>query len=1488
MHVARVLVAAALCLLSPAPRQSEGAEAVPPTPKSSTPVGPGAADLMKRGLYQDAIRALDAEIKGRPEAECGDKFLMLGECYYLLKMYNEARPYFVRAKRYLQDEASKVIAEYRLACVAYRMGDAAAAIERINEFVAKYPKDRRSGTLLFFKMNLVARKGKGAMGELEAIHRQIRAGERVYQDALGVAADKVLTDFYVAHGEEEKARQRYTSTVHSSRNVIAEYAKEKRPVPEGLEQAHDHAAMQLGAIALKAKKFDEATRWLETVKYVPELKREARLLLAQVAYQKRDFDRAIWHLTNEGFIETVPAGTLRSDMYLLLGLAERGKPQPNLNKVVEWLSRVDRAATGYCQAQLALGELFRERALLDRAIASYENAVASPKYEAQALLALGELYAEQAGNTPDKTQQEALYRKAAEKLNLLTTKYPTSQLAKQASKTADLLLGKGIEVTVALSDQQMVQRWERTARENPGSAEAARSLIGLIRLHHKAVLDPKGQKLIKAPNYAACAAACDKLLDPKVYTGKDLADDQWRDLRVEALYHRGLCHLASATATDKDARGPVTPQLLKPASVDQALDDLAQAKAMVNPKHLDLVKGIELGLLEAMFKSVKPDLHKRAEARFAELVNEYGTDVRFQKLALDLAAWYEEKGRLADAAKEYKGIAERGANLSQEDRLKALFQAGRLYSKAAAELKAKPGSTAYGIQILPKEVFKLPDILKLHKPFQKKIALTWPEKARDLSAQEALVMVSQASGIPFVWSPEGGGNSVADYLRRKRVKFDALSGTVEDFLRQILDMANHRLDFDIGLTEGKPTIAPAPPDPSASLGAGPDDPEAETPRVIEIYDARQWARRFKPLARDYGAWRSIHPKPAMLFHVLQRIEELSDTKVLWAEGVEKEHALGTEYSERDGKLWVSEASGAARASAQAVPGLDPHRSVSCAEMLAALLAPLDLRYLILPRNRSAELYEEAKGAFNQIRQIDPKSAYGERALFLVAINYYHQEDFERMKLVLTDYLRIFDSPTYEHHHQACFWVGWVLEREKRYREACRYYNRAAEERLVVFKPKPDEKRLSRDELKALLSYETRFALEEPVNGAFKDYTLEKDFADFVRLSANVTLRLDPSALTAPVGGNERPALINRAPFKQTPVFTLLCDTLDGLGLSFRVENVAKDLAERAYYRLASAYHKDGLMDQALASISVLLDRYPATPRKRDALKLKLDIYKGLKDYKNVLATLAQFKAELGDQIEAYKIDFEMACIYFDLCRYAEAAEHFKKALAGTQDPRERLNIRDGYARALFRADSLAEAANQFHALTQEERDPLRNFVNSLMAWGLKALADKEQAPQLPPEAAKLIAAYEALRDEQRSALAAPTIAKVTWVYYVTALLDLQAGQTARALRKLEAAGNSPDDWLAADAIYRAAELHLKAKDLKKARETLEYLLFSTKSAEAEVKATYLLAQVHQELGEADRARERRDQVLTRFPDSLYADKIRAASRVPREEEKAKK
>jgi TolA-binding protein len=1406
---------------------------------------------MKRGLYKDAARILQNQVKGKPDVEVPTKHLMLAECFYMMKKFAEARPYYQKARDNLPEGGNRKVAEYRLACVAFRLKDSEGARQRIDEFVRDYPSDRRAGPLMLFKMQIIAREGTKFQPELEAAHKEIQKNKRRFGYAVTVAADNVLTDFYVEHGQEAKAKQLYMSIVHGFRNVINQYAAQGRRMPRGLEKAHDNAAMQLGVIALKAKNLIDAARWLENVRYDATLKRKAKLVLAQVAYQKKDFNRAIGYLTGGGFIDTVPAGAMKSDMYLLLGLCEKAKPKSNAGKVLEYLEKVGEGSRGFQQAQSAIGDVQLARENLLEALEAYEKCVSSPKYEQNALYSIGKLAMKLAAPEKDETKQKALYTKAAQNLSKLSMKYPSSTLVKQSSENIDALLSMGYEVNVVTTDREKVMRWQKTAKENAGTVAAARALINLARHHNKAVMDKKMTKFLRAPNFAECAKACDALLDEKVYTGNGLDAAEWKSIRVEAHYYRGVSHLASDSPS-KNVKGNIQPNYLKEPKLSIAMSDLQTAKELVDTKRLDLVKSIELALLETMFKSEEEDNIKKAQARYEELAGDYGNDVRFQKLGMDIAGWYQRKGRLAEAAGVYRGIAERATVLTQEETLQLLYLAGQLFSRAAHEARNDPGQTRFGIYIYPKEIIKTAVIRRSYSPFRKKIRVRWPRGAQTITGEIALRVVSKASGMPFVWAESSVPESAHVYLKNKQVRFKRLTGTVDSFLQQILDFKTYKMEFDIGITNREPTLKI---DPTRV------EPDVVIIKTIEIFNPANAHNRFEPTTRKYGTFRNVHKGNAMMFNVVAHFEEVTKCKVLWAEGVEKDDVLAAEY--------------------KAVPGIADTQNLTCADTLNRLLEPLDLKFKIVPRNKSVELYDQGKDAFNEIRKVNPKSEFGEKSLFQLAINFYQQRDYERMKIVLKEYLKMFDNPSYANYYGAFFWVGWVFEHERNFREATKNFTRAASERLVIYKPDADEESKSRKQLKQMLSYETAFSLEEVVSGEFEDRRLDEDFLDFIRVNSNVDIRLDESA-----NGIEVP--INREPFENVQVFDVLCDAIEPLGLSFRPENVSPKIAQKAYYRMASSYKKDGRMDEALTSINALFNRYPNSQRKRDAYKLKLEIHKGLKDYRSVLATLEEMKLELGDDLEAYKVDYELAWIYFDLCQYKRSAEHFRLSMAGTEDLDERFKIREGYAKALFKATELKDALHQYHMLSMEEPVKLRAFIDRMMVWYLKRATGMESSTNLPKEAGELMRWYESLNENEVQAVDQNTVAKVTWIYFVSAMVDLTFKDTQAAIKKFEATGNSPDDWLAGEASYQLALLYMKTKQLKKAKDTLEFLLFTTRSAESEVKGTYALGLCLSNLGDAERAKRRYEAVVQRFPDSYYADRARQKLGLKKEPEEGTK
>ncbi len=1405
------------------------------SPGSST-----AADLMKRKQYADAEKVLLEELKALAPEQSGEKFLMLGECYYLEGDYGKARPYYQKALRHAAEQRGKQIAEYRLACVGYRLGDTADAIQKTAAYAKAYPTDQRTGTLLIFQMKALAARGKTGEAELQAINKVLQANGQLYGPVTKLAADKIYTEWLVAQGRQDEASDRYKAIVLNFRNTLSQHEAQKRPVPRGMEEAHDHAAMQLGILAVKKNQHAEAVKWLENVRYVQELVHKSRLVLAQVAYQQQDVRKAESYLLQKGVRDSVSSGEVRSDMNLLLGLCEKAKSAPNLSKMEEYFREVSPGTDGYFQAQATLGDLYRERGLVDPAIRAYEAAGASRKHEAAALFGVGTICVKDGEEQVLKVKKEERFKKAADAFSRLATKYPASPYLRDASASIDLLLGKGYEVTIPTNDEEKAKRWKETARGAPGTADAVRALANLARLYHKSVMDDKGETYVKAPNYPACVEACDALLDPNVYKAAGLEEEFWKDIRVEALYYRGLSRLASFSPAR--AKGLVQPVYVRNVSMEAAVADLKAAAKLADPKRQDLVKSVEIALLEAMFKSDKPEYREAAEKRFGELVNNFGTDVRFQKFAMDLADWFRQQGRLAEAAKEYRGIAERGGNLQGDDPLKCLFLAGKLYSQAAYEARDKAGPRRFGIEIAPKGM-KAPSVWQTEPALRRKVTIPWPAHARDLSGEDALKLVSRTAKVPLVWGRSGAGEAVASHLSRKRVAFTSLHGTVREFLEQILDPNLHEMAYDIGMTDGVATIAP----PAGAEDGGDEPGGSRANRAIEIYDAKRPFERLALLARPYGSWASVHGgKTATMFAVVARVEQVTGLKVLWSEATRKDDLLASEFKQ--------------------VPGVEAARSLSVGETLSRLVEALSLRLEVVTRDRAAELYDQAKWCFNEIRKTKPKSRFGESSLFQLALNFYRQEDFERMKVVLKEYLKVFDSPSYEYHHEACFWVGWTFENEKQYREACRWYNRAAEERLVVYKPDANEPKFDREKFRQSLSYETAYALEEPVTGEFRQAGLESQFVEFIRLTTNIPVSVDATAT-----GLAKP--IDRPRFVNVQAFDVLCGVIEGLGLSIRAANANPAVAEKAMFRLASSYRRDELMAQALRSCQVLLGRYPDSPRVGDVYKLRLEIYKGLKDYRNVLATLAELRARLGGQIEGYKIDFEMGWVYFDLCRYKDAVAAFQRSLAAARDGGEKVKIRDGLARTLFRDGQLREALGHYEVLCKEEPEALRQFVANQMVWYLRLVTGARVVETMPPETRELVEGYEKLSDGQRGRLPPETLTKVTWVYYLKGLLYLKAGKPREAAEHFDAAGNSPDDWLAADSLFRLAELQMGDGELKKAKVTLENLLFLTKSPEAELRATYALGKCLEALGEPARARARFEQVLARFPDSAYAMKL---------------
>jgi TolA-binding protein len=1396
-----------------------------------------AAGLFKNRQYNDVIRVLSEAVKNRPESEAGKEYLLLGESYYMTRQYELARPCFVHASRYLEG-ADKITADYRLACTYYRINDTTRATEKIKEFLGRYPDDARVGKLLAYQMLILTSQGKPAEKEIEDLHKRIQTNLAKYDYATGMEADEILCDFYRKTQQEDKAVALYTRIVNNFRQVAREYERDNRPLPATAKKSHDNAALQLGMLAMEKKNAGEAIKWFENIRYEPDLKQRARLFMAKLAYERQDFSSVASYLTGDGYLDTVPDGSVKWDMYLILALSAMRSGKANVDQVEGPLRKIPAEARGYHQAQLTLGNLYRDKSLLEYALKAFQNASGSADYEATALLRIGEILLEQGNREKDELKARELYRKSGDAFGRLFAKYPLSAEAKQAREKTGALADKGVLVAGDTGESN-VKVWEKVSQDKPGSVEAAQALMSLIRHHFKRIADEKSGKLLRAPDYAAAAAECDRLLDRNIYNGAGWSESNWNALQTEVLYTRGMCELASLAPPAPKPDEPLI-QYVKAPQASRAVAWLTSASKLVDKKQLDLIRSIEIALVEALFKSDRKEDRELAEKRYIELENNYGNDPRLQRLSLELADWYAEQKRFADAGRMLAGVASRGKDLPQENMMKILYNAGTMFSRAGMEAGKGDHEKGFWIRISPKSVVALgeDDLLKSYAPMRKTVDMRWPKGGRDLSAGEALLALSKAGKIPFTWATSKVDGSVAAYLEKKRVTLTDGPTTVADALAKILDFPHHRLEFAIGLTDGTPTLEP-PKDK--------DDPDIDTWRLIEIYDARRLDLYYRPASAVFGAFRDVFGnKPALLYSILQRVEQVTGMRVVWAEGVERQEKLATEFRE--------------------LPGIRSDYPASVMQALNQTLDSMGLQWKIVARDVMAEHFEAAKEQFNRLRQIDPKSKYGERALLSVALNYYSLRDYARMKVILREYLKVFDNPENENRQMAAYWIGWVFEKENNFREAGNYYGRAADERLVVYKLPPDRKPPSRDELKKMLSYESAVALLEPCSGEF----VEKPLAavlDFCTVNSHIEVRADASAQAIGVP-------VSRPAFKNVPVFDVLADIMEQLGLTYRVENVNPEFAEKAYFRMVAVNRKDNAMPQALEAAQTLLSRFPQTTRRREVYGMMIDIYKGLKDYRKVLETMEQLQAITDDPREKQRLANEIAWIYFDVADYPRAMKTFTICLENAQDPSDRIDLRDGYARAAYRARQYPQALEAYETLLKEDSRPLRQFINNLMVYIIKVETGKADERDIPRDAEKLIVGYEQLTEALRARLAPEDVAKATWVYYALAKRDLKKGYADQAIVKLNACANSTDDSLAAEALYELGAIHMIQKKYNDARELLEELLFRGKGTDTLVRGTYALGLCYIELGRNEKAREKFQQLMDRYPLSPFVEDIR--------------
>ena len=246
-----------------------------------------ANELMQKRMYKDAIRMLEPLVVKQGDADAGHELLLIAECYYMLKEYGNARTFFLRALPHQNTPNRKIVCEARLAVVDFRLGDLSSADERIGNFLRLYPADVRVGTLLTVRIRIIQQgrlPGPEKIKRIEEEYARIANDKERFGYYNYILAAQALGDLYISSGNDPKAIALYVRAANEMKATISKLPADK--VRNDLQRGVDAMSMQVARYYFDRKEYSESRKWLETITFDPELKSQAKDLLAQLIDQK--------------------------------------------------------------------------------------------------------------------------------------------------------------------------------------------------------------------------------------------------------------------------------------------------------------------------------------------------------------------------------------------------------------------------------------------------------------------------------------------------------------------------------------------------------------------------------------------------------------------------------------------------------------------------------------------------------------------------------------------------------------------------------------------------------------------------------------------------------------------------------------------------------------------------------------------------------------------------------------------------------------------------------------------------------------------------------------------------------------------------------------------------------------------------------------------------------------------------------------------------
>jgi soluble lytic murein transglycosylase len=350
--------------------------------------------------------------------------------------------------------------------------------------------------------------------------------------------------------------------------------------------------------------------------------------------------------------------------------------------------------------------------------------------------------------------------------------------------------------------------------------------------------------------------------------------------------------------------------------------------------------------------------------------------------------------------------------------------------------------------------------------------------------------------------------------------------------------------------------------------------------------------------------------------------------------------------------------------------------------------------------------------------------------------------------------------------------------------------------------------------------------------------------------------------------------------------------------------LSPEIRSEATFRLGQSALKEGLFQDAVTALSLMINLFPNDPRTPQAYFLRGDAYLGLSQWDSAIADFQQYLALRPNLIDSYAYE-RIADAQLALGQFETALANYNLAITAERSLVPLLLLREKVARILLTANRAVDAVAQYDAILSVARNP--NYrasitllaaeayvaggdVTNVLARARTILTNYPESPSAYPAMQLLVSNGESIDGFTRGTIAFQygnyteaiqafnEFTSSVTLDQIPARLYLLLGRAYREIGNTEGAviafqtivQQYPNDPLFGDALLEQGRTRFLAQDINGAIET--YLAIATNypalgsSAEALWRAGYLYGTS----GNVVRSREVFIQLAERFPSSTWS------------------